>query len=80
VVPGQIKDVGDGHNGERSEKGATESVHRGGASREIWIGHGFSLQVMAKEWDPGEEGALEGTNQVERRTRSKEALKREQED
>jgi len=51
VVPGKIEGVGECHNGEGSEEGATEQIHRWGTSGQVWVGHGRSLQAKGTKWD-----------------------------
>jgi hypothetical protein len=54
VVPGKIEGVGERHNGEGSEEGATEQIHRWGTSGHVWVGHGRSLQAKGTKWDTDE--------------------------
>jgi len=50
-VPGEIEGVGECHNSQGSEKGATKEIHRRGTSGQVGAGHGVSLQAKGKKWD-----------------------------
>ena len=51
VIPGKIESVCECHDGQSSDKGATQQIHRRRTSGQIGIGHGVSLQAKGRKWD-----------------------------
>jgi hypothetical protein len=74
VIPGKIEDVGERHDAQSSNKGATQQIRCWRTSGLIGIRHGVSLQAKGKKWDTDDgdclmdQGALEGANHAETRT------------